>query len=155
MQLTFEPASDADAETLVQIQIAAFHHDSVLYPAVAQGGPPGYDSVEQMRKNIAQHACYKLLAGGRPIGVMVIFDQGEGHIHLDGIAIDPSYHNRGFGTLAMQFLEQAYPARRYTLDTPGWAVRNQHFYEKIGYVKVGEKTYPDITLFAYEKRSTE
>ncbi len=152
MQITFEPASDADAEALVQIQIAAFHHDSVLYPTVALGGPPGYDSVEQMRTNIAQHPCYKMLYGGRPIGVMVIVDQAEEHTHLDVIAIDPSYHNRGFGTLAMQFLEQAHPARRYTLDTPSWAVRNQHFYEKLGYVKVGETAYPDITLFAYEKR---
>jgi ribosomal protein S18 acetylase RimI-like enzyme len=152
MQITFKPASDADAEALVQIQIAAFHHDSVLYPEVALGGPPGYDSVEQMRKNIAQHPCYKMLDGERPIGVMVIIEQDEGHTHLDVIAIDPSYHNRGVGTLAMQFLEQAHPARRYTLDTPSWAVRNQHFYEKLGYVKVGETSYPDITLFAYEKR---
>ncbi|MEI8305444.1 MAG: GNAT family N-acetyltransferase [Chloroflexales bacterium] len=152
MQLTFAPASDADAETLVRIQIAAFHHDSVLYPEIAQGGPPGYDSIAQMRKNIAQHPCYKLVYEGRPIGVMVIFEQDDGHTHLDGIAIDHSYHNRGFGTLAMQFLEQAHPARCYTLDTPSWAVRNQHFYEKLGYVKVGETSYPDITLFAYEKR---
>jgi hypothetical protein len=48
------------------VQIAAFHHDSVLYPEVALGGPPGYDSVEQMRKNIAQHPCYQLVYGGRP-----------------------------------------------------------------------------------------
>lgn len=151
MQITFEPARDADAKALVQIQIAAFHHDSVLYPEVAVGGPPGYDSVEQMRKNIAQHPCYKIVDGARPIGVIVVFDQGEEHTHLDVIAIDPIYHNRGIGTWAMQFLEQAHPARRYTLDTPSWAVRNQHFYEKLGYVKVGETSYPDITLFAYEK----
>jgi ribosomal protein S18 acetylase RimI-like enzyme len=83
---------------------------------------------------------------------MVIVAEDEGHTHLDVIAIDPSYHNRGVGALAMQFLEQAHPARRYTLDTPSWAVRNQHFYKKLGYVKVGEATYPDISLFAYEKR---
>ena len=150
--MRFEPANNADADALVQIQIAAFQHDSVLYPAVEPGGPPGYDAVEQMRKNIAQHACYKLVYAGHPMGVMVIVDHDEGHTHLDVIAIEPRYHNRGLGTLAMQFLEQAHPARRYTLDTPSWAVRNQHFYEKLGYVKVGETTYPDITLFAYEKR---
>jgi ribosomal protein S18 acetylase RimI-like enzyme len=151
VQITFERAGDADAETLVQIQIAAFHHDAVLYPEVAPGGPPGYDSVGQMRKNIVEHSCYKMVYGGRIVGVMVIVAEGEGHTHLDVIAIDPSYHNRGIGTLAMQFLEQAHPARRYSLDTPSWAVRNQHFYEKLGYVKVGETSYPDITLFAYEK----
>ncbi|MFV9504048.1 MAG: GNAT family N-acetyltransferase [Oscillochloridaceae bacterium umkhey_bin13] len=152
MQLSFEAASAADAAALVAIQIAAFHHDSVLYPAVAVGGPPGYDSVEQLRSNIAQHPCYKLVYAGQAIGLMVINAQGAEHTHLDVIAIHPAYHNRGFGTLAMQFLEQAYPAQRYTLDTPSWAVRNQHFYTKLGYVKVGVTSYPDITLFAYEKR---
>lgn len=72
MQLSVEPAIEADAEALVQIQIAAFHHDSVLYPEVEPSGPPGYDSVEQVRRNIAQHSCYKLVSAGRPIGVMVI-----------------------------------------------------------------------------------
>jgi ribosomal protein S18 acetylase RimI-like enzyme len=152
MHVTFEPAGEADAEVLTAIQIAAFHHDSVLYPEVELGGPPGYNSVEQMCKNITQHQCYKMVYGGRPVGVMLIFDRGEGHVHLDGIAIDPAFHNQGIGTLAMQFLEQAHPATRYTLDTPSWALRNQHFYEKLGYVKVGEKIEPDIVLFAYEKR---
>jgi RimJ/RimL family protein N-acetyltransferase len=119
---------------------------------VAIGGPPGYDSVAQMRTHIAQHACYKIVFDGQPIGVIVVFDQHAGHTHLGVIAIDPGYHDRGFGTQAMRLLEQIHLALRYTLDTPSWAVRNQHFYEKLGYVKVGEKTYPDITLFAYEKR---
>jgi ribosomal protein S18 acetylase RimI-like enzyme len=107
-----------------------------------------------MRKNIARHPCYKMLYKGRPVGVMVIFDRGEGHVHLDGIAIEPAYHNQGIGSLAMQFLEQAHPATRYTLDTPSWALRNQHFYEKLGYVKVDETIEPDIVLFAYEKRES-
>lgn len=152
VQVTFERAGPADAEELVRIQIAAFHHDSVLYPEVALGGPPGYDSVEHMLGSIARHVCYKILLDGRPIGVLVIFDEGAGHAHLDVIAIDPAYHNRGVGTQAMRFFEQAHPAARYTLDTPGWAVRNQHFYEKLGYVRVGETAYPDLILLAYEKR---
>jgi ribosomal protein S18 acetylase RimI-like enzyme len=155
MHVTFAPAIAADAAALVAIQIAAFHHDSVLYPEVALGGPPGYDSVEQMSTNIAQYICYKMVCAGRIVGVLVIFDRGAGHIHLDGIAIDPAYHNQGIGTLAMQFLEQAHPASRYTLDTPSWALRNQHFYTKLGYVKVSESIQPDIVLFAYEKRVSQ
>jgi GNAT superfamily N-acetyltransferase len=152
MQLRFEQATTADAAELVQIQIAAFHHDSVLYPQVAPGGPSGYDSIERMRTQIAQHPCYRLIYGEQTIGLMIIFDQGEEHIHLDVIAIEPRYHNCGFGTLAMKFLEQAHPATRYTLDTPTWALRNQHFYEKLGYVKIGEVAYAEISLFAYEKQ---
>lgn len=153
MPLSFEQATATDAEELVQIQVAAFHHDSVLYPEIVPGGPPGYDSVEHMRTQIAQHPCYRLVYGEQTIGFMIIFAQGEDHIHLDVIAIEPRYHNCGFGTLAMKFLEQTHPATRYTLDTPTWAIRNQHFYEKLGYIKIDEVAYPEISLFAYEKQA--
>lgn len=152
MRVTIERATAADAEALVQVQIAAFHHDSVLYPEVALGGPPGFESVEHMLESIERHACYKILHEGRPIGVLVVFEPDDERTHLDVIAIDPAYHNRGIGTRAMGFIERAHPAARYTLDTPSWALRNQHFYEKLGYVKVGETALPDIVLFAYEKR---
>jgi GNAT superfamily N-acetyltransferase len=90
---------------------------------------------------------------GQIIGGMVVFNQGHGHFHLDLLFIDPEYHNRGIGTRAMQFIEQTYPAAvQWSLDTPIWAIRNQHFYEKFGYVKVKEEELPGITLIGYEKR---
>jgi ribosomal protein S18 acetylase RimI-like enzyme len=151
-QITFERARAADAEALVSAQIAAFHHDSVLYPGVEIGGPPGYDSVEHMLAKIGEDECYAIVCAGQIIGGIVVFDLGDGHFHLDLIAIDPAYQNRGIGTQAIRFIEQAYPATKWSLDTPAWAVRNQHFYEKFGFVKVGEEAFPDITLFQYEKR---
>lgn len=151
MNITFERMAEADAEMLVRIQIAAFHHDSVLYPQVEIGGPPGYDSVEVMLTKIRQEVCYTIRADEQIVGGMVVYDRGAGHFHLDLIYIDPAYHDRGIGTQAIRFLEQAHPAHTWTLDTPIWALRNQHFYEKFGYVKVGEEVYDDITLIAYEK----
>jgi GNAT superfamily N-acetyltransferase len=153
MNLTFERATAADAAALVVVQIAAFHHDAVLYPGVQIGGPPGYDSLEDMHRKMAEGQCYKMVDAGRIIGGIVVFDMGEGRVHVGLIFMDPAYHNRGIGTRAMQFLEQTYPAAiLWTLDTPTWAIRNQHFYEKLGYTKVGEEVLPDITLIQYEKR---
>lgn len=151
MHVTFERATLVDAEELVRVQIAAFHNDAVLYPGVALGGPPGYDSLEHVRQKIEEDECYKIVHDGAVIGVIVVFDLGPQHSHLDLLAIDPAYHNCGVGTRALQFVEQACPAERWTLDTPSYALRNQHFYEKLGYVKIGEEVLPDITLFAYEK----
>jgi ribosomal protein S18 acetylase RimI-like enzyme len=152
MNVTIERATVADTEALVKAQIAAFHHDAILYPAIEIGGPPGYDSVERTQKKIGEGLCYKMVDAGQIIGGIVVFDMGQGHFHLDLIFIDPAYHNRGIGTRAMQFLERTYPAKLWTLDTPAWAIRNQHFYEKLGYVKVKEEAHPDIILFGYEKR---
>lgn len=151
MNIAFERATVADAEALVNAQIAAFHHDAVLYPGIAIGGPPGYDSVEHTRTKIGEVLGCKIVDAGQIIGGFVVFDRGQGHVHVDLIFIAPAYHNCGIGTRAMQFLEQTYPATRWTLNTPAWAIRNQHFYEKLGYVKVKEETHPDIILFWYEK----
>ena len=154
MPISIIRALPADAETLVGLQIAAFHYDSVLYPEVEVGGPPGYDSVEQMLEKIQQDETYKIMDGETCVGGMVTFGKAAGHYHLDVIFLDPAAQNRGIGTLAMQFLEQTYPVSVWTLDTPKWAVRNQHFYEKFGFVKQYEFDHGDGTpLIAYEKRA--
>jgi len=153
MNITFERATVTDAEALVNVQIAAFHHDAVLYPGVEIGGPPGYDSVDDMHTKMAEGHCYRMTHAEQIVGGMVVFEMGQEHVHIGLLFIDPAYHNRGIGTRAMQFLEQTYPsATLWSLDTPTWAIRNQHFYEKLGYVKLKERTLPDITLIEYEKR---
>ncbi len=153
MQITFGRAAPADVETLVKAQIAAFHHDSVLYP-VELGGPPGYDSMERTLANVQQSEYHTIVCDGQIVGGIIAYDEGEGHVHLDLIYIVPEHQGFGIGSQAMQYLDQTYPhATRWTLDTPSWAVRNQHFYEKFGYVKVGENYIEAdaILLFAYER----
>ncbi len=151
MQITFERATAADAEALVNVQIAAFHEDARLYPGVEIGGPPGYDSVESTLQKIAEDDFYKIVYEEQIIGGIVVFDEGQGHFHLDLIYLAPDYHGRGIGTRAMEFIERSYPATKWSLDTPGYATRNHHFYEKFGYVKVGEEARDGIILIAYEK----
>ena len=151
MHISIEPATPADAEHLVAVQIAAFHHDAEIYPGVAIGGPPGYDSIDNLLQKIEEGDYYKIVVDGQIIGGIAVFDLGAGHFHLDLLYIDPAYHNRGIGTQAMHFIERTYHAMKWTLHTPGYAIRNQHFYEKFGYVKIGEEEFPDLTLLAYEK----
>ena len=152
MNVDFEQATPGDAENLVKVQIAAFHDDARIYPGVDIGGPPGYDSVEAMLATIARGECHKVALDGEIIGGITVIDQGEGHFHLEVLAIDPAHHNKGFGTQAMGFIERTFPATVWTLDTPTFATRNQHFYERLGFVRVGETVVPDITLIQYEKR---
>lgn len=153
MNIAFERATPADAETLVKVQIAAFHDDARLYPSAEIGGPPGYDSVEVMLRKIRETIVYKILLDEEIVGGIIVDDEGDGHYHLDVLDVDPAYHNRGIGTQAMRFIEGVYTdARRWTLNTPGYAIRNQHFYEKLGYVKTGEYPFEYFTLIDYEKQ---
>lgn len=153
MNVTLERASAADAAALVRLQIAAFHDDARLYPGVEPGGPPGYDSVAVMLRKIAEDECYKIVADGQIVGGAIVCARGGGHYHLDVLVVDPAYHGLGIGTQAMGFLHRTYRAALWTLDTPVYALRNQHFYEKLGYVKVGQHDPPDdVPLYAYERR---
>jgi len=155
MPVSFRRATLDDTDALVGAAVAAFHHDSILYPEVQIGGPPGYNSPAVMRRKIVEGECYTMVEGERVIGGIVVFVKGDGHYHLDLIFIVPDHHDRGIGTHAMHFLENTYPATRWTLDTPTWAGRNIRFYEKLGYVKVGEFEDGDTILIAYEKRMLE
>jgi GNAT superfamily N-acetyltransferase len=153
MTTTFERATLADAEALLPIQIRAFHDDSRLYPGVELGGPPGYDSLETVLKKMQVEEYYTIRYDGQIVGGIVVEVKGEGHYHLDILFVDPDYHNLGVGSEAMQFLYRTYDATKWTLDTPLYALRNQHFYEKFGFVKVGqwdEEGDEGITLIAYE-----
>jgi GNAT superfamily N-acetyltransferase len=96
---------------------------------------------------------YKILDDKRIIGGFIVFNQGGGVCHLGRIYLDPDFQDRGIGGQAIEFIEKLFPAaKKWTLDTPSWAVRNHHFYEKHGYVKVGEQPLgPDMVLFLYEK----
>jgi GNAT superfamily N-acetyltransferase len=149
MNITFERATPDDAAQLVAVQIAAFHHDTVLY-GVPEDGPPGYNSIDSALEKIARDDYYKIVYEGNIIGGIVVFVQGDGHYHLDLLYLHPDYHNKGIGTQALHFLEATYPATKWTLDTPLYALRNQHFYEKFGYKEVGRVQY-DIVVIAYEK----
>jgi GNAT superfamily N-acetyltransferase len=154
--VVIEPATPSDAEALVAVQVAAFHDDARLYPGVALGGPPGYDSVDQMLATISSTNCFKISEGDSLIGGIIVDDAGGGRFHLDVLFVDPAWHNRGVGTSAMRFIEDLFQASIWTLDTPSYAIRNQHFYERLGYVSSGESDTVGhaVTLIRYEKRGT-
>lgn len=149
--LTFERAGVADAEEWVPVQVAAFRSDALRYPNVETSGPPGHDSLSHVREYLAADACYAIRENGQLIGGIVLIDHGDGHVHLDTLFIAPAEQSRGIGGRAIAFFEQQHPARRYTLETPSYALRNHHVYEKYGYVAVGARDAPGVTLIQYEK----
>jgi ribosomal protein S18 acetylase RimI-like enzyme len=153
MPLTITRSIADDATAVTAVQVAAFHDDARMYPGRPLDGPPGYDSVEVTLRKIEQDDCYTIWMDARIVGFLCVFNQGDGHYHLDIISVDPTLHGKGIGSQAMRFIHAQYPARLWTLDTPAYALRNQHFYGKFGYVKVGEWNADSVLLlYAYEMR---
>ncbi len=158
MAVTFEKATFNDVSALVEVQTRCFDDDSRRFTGKESGGPPGYDSAQWQLEMIHKATAYlKIVEEGRIIGGMILFrmrpDTRGGkrseHYELGRIYLEPDCQNRGIGTLAMRHIEEAFPTvKRWTLGTPIWAMRNHHFYEKVGYKRVRQ----DGAEVRYEKR---
>jgi ribosomal protein S18 acetylase RimI-like enzyme len=151
--IRIELAAEDDAESLAEISRRAFEHD-VNYGAPGRGGPPGYDSPGWQRKMLRRGRYFKLFEQERLVGGFVVFRLEDGSVELGRAFIDPEFQNRGIGSEMLRYAEGVFPAtRRLVLDTPSWNRRCQHFYEKAGFVKIGDiDTGEGFLLVQYEKR---
>lgn len=138
--IEIQRATADDAAELTAIQARTFRDDNKRKPpGCSLEGPPGYDSVEWNAARMAETPYFKIVSGARLVGGIIVFDMGHGHYELGRIYVDPPFQDRGIGQAAMRQLFDAFPkARKWTLGTPSWAVRNQHFYKELGFVVVRE-----------------
>jgi hypothetical protein len=79
-----------------------------------------------------------VVAEGRAVGGMIVWNLPDGDNVLGTIFIDPDFQDRGAGTAAWKFIENTYPqTRSWRLTTPKEAVKNHYFYEvKCGFQRV-------------------
>ena len=125
---TFERARPADAARLAEASKLALDYD-VHYGAPGPGGPPGYDSAAWQSRAIRSGEYYKILAGDRIIGGIIVLRKGVRAYEVGPIFIEPEFQDQGIGTEAFEFLWSVYPlARRWILGTPSWNERTQHFF---------------------------
>ena len=135
--IRFREARIQDAKALALASWKAFDND-IHYGAPGKGGPPGYKSDRWQSRMMRLGKYYKIMDDYRIIGGLIVFDKGNGHYELGRIFIHPDYQNQGIGAQAIQFMEKTFPkAKMWTLGTPRWNHRTQHFYEKMGYVMIG------------------
>lgn len=151
--IAIERATATDAVELTEIETRTFQDDNKRKPpGCSMEGPPGYDSVAWNAARIAETPYYRIVRDGQTVGGIIVFDMGHGHYELGRIYVDPAFQDRGTGQAAMQQLFDAFPeVVKWTLGTPMWALRNQHFYEKLGFVKVREtEVDPHLGWSGYE-----
>jgi len=148
-------ATPKDAQELATASQKAFDND-VNYGAPGPGGPPGYKSDRWQSRMMHVGSYYTILDDLRIIGGLIVFDQGAGEFELGRIFLHPEYQNKGIGTQVIAFMEAAFPqAKTWHLGTPLWAKRNQHFYEKCGYERVGLDANGDGVLYVKHLKSSQ
>ncbi len=130
-------ATVADCVTLAETSTRAFDGD-VRYGADGPGGPPGYDSAAWHRQAFRWGRVFTLVVDGRVVGGAIVIVKSGTWVELGRIWLEPEAQDHGWGKAAMRGIEAEFPrARRWTLDTPTWNLRTQHFYAGCGYVEVG------------------
>jgi RimJ/RimL family protein N-acetyltransferase len=138
--INLKKALQSDVETLTEIQIRTFVDDNKNKPpGSSMEGPPGYNSLKWNSHWIIHTHYYKILYEEQIVGGLILFDLGYKHFEVGRIWVDPAFQNRGIGQAALSEMFHLHPdVIKWTLGTPSWAVRNQHFYEKMGFVKIRE-----------------
>ena len=93
-------------------------------------------SVEFHAKMAEQGHLYKLTEDGLVVGGALLFLEGE-ELNVGRIFVDPEHFRKGYGIFMMQEIEKMFPeVKEFTLDTPGWNIRTNSLYTKLGYTEV-------------------
>jgi GNAT superfamily N-acetyltransferase len=145
-------AKEADAHKLKTIAMDAFEGNFERYGHY----PPGIESVEWHLAQIKSGDYYKIKYGDVLVGGIDLIPKNEEHYKIEYFFISSDYQNKKIGSIVMKFIEEQYKhISKWSLATPYKEYRNHYFYEKLGYVKVGEYNpvqNNDFKLFEYEKK---
>jgi GNAT superfamily N-acetyltransferase len=135
----YERMSEADIPELTHIMKRAFDDDSQKHLGKSEGGPDGYDNGDFFRRWVfgeAGGAGWKIMVNGKIAGAFIVWILPDGNNILGNIFIDPAMQDIGIGTRTWKFIEATYPETVvWRLDTPTWAKKNHHFYEKLGFAQ--------------------
>jgi GNAT superfamily N-acetyltransferase len=157
MELKYARITEKDIPDLTLVMTRAFDDDAQKHLGVEKGGPEGYDDGEFFRKwlfSYEESQGYKILLDGQIVGGFIVWLLEDRKNSLGTIFVDPAHQDQGVGARAWKFIETTYPdAQSWTLGTPSFAVKNHHFYEKCGFVKIREEEEPGHpgTSFIYQK----
>ena len=134
MHESYEPIVREDIPAITRVMKRAFDDDSQRHLGVPEGGPPGYDDGSFFEKWLfGQQATHgiKMMVDGRIVGAAIVWVFSNHQNYLGTIFIDPEYQNRGLGSAFWRHIEQTWPETAvWQLETPAFATRNHHFYEK-------------------------
>lgn len=151
MQVAIKKTIKDEVEKLLLIQQEAFADDLKKYQDFETS--PVNESFERLVYKVENYLHYSIWYDNQIIGGIDIREREEAKFRLNRIFLADAYQNKGLGTYIIQRIEAEFPnAVEWSLDTPHLNSRNHHFYEKLGYKKVGEhKISESFILIDYKK----
>ncbi|MEZ8741148.1 GNAT family N-acetyltransferase [Photobacterium swingsii] len=151
MVAKLELANVADALVLKALCMEAFTPDFEQYG----GFPPGVEDIDWHLGQITTGHYYKIYYNDELAGGILTVPTTDVETEIKLFYITGDFQDKQLGSKVIALIEQCYPmTKQWSLVTPYKSYRNHHFYEKQGYVKVGElqpEPNDEFRLFQYEK----
>ncbi len=159
MTLTLALINQDDIPVVAALAGAAFREDAAHMPNLPQGAQSTvYDDFGKHAEWMRDKMYYKCTDGDSLVGSLILQIEGEtGSIF--GLHVAPDQMNQGIGSWILGSGMELWPrVAIWSLETPDYAIRNHHFYEKNGFLKVGHTpAVPEIGFgfVQYEKRTQQ
>jgi len=155
MKIRLEKAIESDAQSILDIQIAAFMPLLEKYKDFNTN--PANEAIDKVIKRInnPHGGFYKILVNNTLVGAICIFwKEGTTQFWISPMFISPDYQGQGIAQKVMGLAEEIFPqATTWELATILEEERNCYLYEKMGYIKTGfMKILNDITTLVFYKK---
>ncbi|MCL1065271.1 GNAT family N-acetyltransferase [Shewanella olleyana] len=150
-QIQLVLAQIEDAALLKALAVKAFQADFEQYGSF----PPHIESTPWHQQSIESGHYYIIKHDSQTAGGILLVPKSLTEIEVKYFFIAPAFQNKCIGLDTISLLEKRYPdVLNWSLVTPYKAFRNHHFYQKLGYKKVGEiqpEPNENFWLFEYQK----
>jgi ribosomal protein S18 acetylase RimI-like enzyme len=138
MTRTLTLIDQGDIPAVTALAGAAFKEDAAHMPVLPQGAQPTvYDDVAKHAKWMRDKLYYKCVKDDSLVGSIILHITGD-RGSIFGLHVDPDHMNQGIGSWILRTGMGLWPrVTLWSLETPDYAIRNHHFYETNGFLKVG------------------
>ncbi|MCD8352591.1 MAG: GNAT family N-acetyltransferase [Planctomycetaceae bacterium] len=146
-------AEPADLPAILQLQYRAYQSEARLVgnPSI----PPLQETLTDLEDALRDGVFLKAVDGAGAIIGSVRGLVKDDTLHIGKLIVEPERQGKGIGSRLLAALEEHCPQPRYELFTSDKSVRNIALYERMGYVRCGERQVaPDLRFIYLEKVRT-
>ena len=140
-----------DAEAILALQKLAYEREARRYNDWTI--PPLVESVDAVRRQIAEHVVLKALVDGRLVGSA----RGvatAGICEVCRLSVDPALQRRGIGSALIAAIEARFPAiDAFELFTGDRSIENLRLYERHGYVETHRTPVSPAVSLVYLRKA--
>ncbi len=150
--ITLSAATANDADTLMALALEAFGPSYQLYDRY----PHGIESLSWHKEQIESGFPHAVLYESELVGGIYVEPLSDQEMKISHFFISPNHQGKKIGSTVINLIEQQYAdVRKWSLISPYKDYGNHYFYEKHGYIRVGQATPfegSEFKLYLYEKQ---